>query len=255
MGHRTRLSTLNEPPAPLHHKASMPPPPSLPRAVQRPARAHPPARPSVRTVYIPITAGELPDVRSIKASSLLAPLAGLTDGDGQFAIATLACFTSAAVAAASEAGLRALHAALREAFAARPGKPGYAHALQAVAARVPGVELAPGDVVAAAAASGSFQAGALQLEAQLIHQQHHGQQQQQQAPTWSAVADLYARLGEPDLVCVVRERLLRCPGSGLMLAAEAAGRPYRAQLLAEGLVEAKGLLVGACVGACGPAGC
>ena len=206
-------------------------------------------------------------MRSVKVSSLLAPLAGLVDGDAQAATATLACLTSAAVAAAAPAGgaaadgsssgatLLALHSALAGAFAARLGRPGFARTLQALAAHVPGLLLPPGDVVAAAAASGSYQAGALQLEEQLLHAataptqaasatgSAAGAAAATAADAWSAVADLYGQLGEVDLVTVTRDRLLVCPGSSRAVAAEVAGRPAVARALAVAMRAARQALV------------
>jgi hypothetical protein len=144
----------------------------------------------------------------------------------------------------SGTALQALRSALAGAFAARLSRPGFAHTLQALAAHVPGLLLPPGDVEAAAAASGSYQAGALQLEGQLIHAvAASGGAATAAAAAWSAVADLYGQLGEVDLVTVTRDRLLVCPGSSRAVAAEVAGRPAVARALAVAMRAARQALL------------
>ncbi|GAX74143.1 hypothetical protein CEUSTIGMA_g1592.t1 [Chlamydomonas eustigma] len=132
-------------------------------------------------------------------------------------------------------GLSSFLSSLEAAFTSRSSDSSAVSCLQAIALAVGGgrAALPAGDVLAAAVVSGGHQAAILQLENQVLADMPIGMKTQANsgaspipdlalcstvvsapAVTWGALADLYSRVGEPDLLRVVRlSHIVQCKGT------------------------------------------
>lgn len=164
-------------------------------------------------------------------------------------------------------GQQLLSGALAPVLAASPRQPQFAAALLQMAWRSRGASLAPKHVESAAAASGALQAGVLQLEEQLLGTQRVtgrvngssgnassslpsggaslGPTGEQQRSYWAVLADLYAELGNEDMVDVVRQQKLGvCMGAARAAGLVSEGRHAAALRELEGLFGAVRQAVG-----------
>ncbi|KAL3131372.1 hypothetical protein ABBQ38_007687 [Trebouxia sp. C0009 RCD-2024] len=143
--------------------------------------------------------------------------------------------------------LEGLRSALGQCFEQQPRHAGYVGCLQGFALADRGGSVSVKRAAEAAQASSTLQAGALQVEEQMLFKADPAEAgppskrralgnrtkgsstggshpmeptRKADAPTWGALAEVYAQLGQDDLVQVIYAKFLsRCPGSGVALQA------------------------------------
>ncbi|KAK9829312.1 hypothetical protein WJX72_005143 [[Myrmecia] bisecta] len=212
--------------------------------------------------------GELPDIQRVSPQAFLAPLGVLARREGSIAGLTVQSFMrnifDTAKAAAQKADpngvtLADLRAALVACFERGPRAASYVATLQAMALADRGVVIPADKAAAAALASGSLHAGALQMEEQILFAEDGSAdaasrrrvgsakrkatspalvapQNQAEMSVWSAIADVYGQLGADQLVHVVyATKVARCPGTRAAMQALTARRIQAAFTIYEAL--------------------
>ncbi|DBA87788.1 TPA: hypothetical protein ACH3X1_004785 [Trebouxia sp. C0004] len=196
--------------------------------------------------------GELPDVQQLSVAAFLAPLGVMASRDANIARTAVEAIWHSVCHAASQASqdpelMEGLRLAVRQCFERQPKHACYVRCLQSFALGDRGGWVDVAQTAQAAKASDSLQAGALQIEEQMLFGLeaeasgppakrqavaarrassstvgHHPVEptRKADATSWSAVAEVYAQLGQDDLVQVIYAKCLsRCPGSEVAMQA------------------------------------